>query len=143
VSDLKPLFAHLVRVETALWDAVDARLRRELDLRLRDFLPLRVIAGTDSCRVRGIVAELGTTVGTASKTVDRLERAGHCARRDNPRDRRSPIIELTPSGRALLDRATDCVDQELELRLAAVLPGPTLRHLCDALARLHGARPAG
>ncbi|MDQ3289245.1 MAG: MarR family transcriptional regulator [Pseudomonadota bacterium] len=45
------------------------------------------------------------TSGAMTACLDRLEDAGLIARRDNPDDRRSTSAQLTPAGRALIDRA--------------------------------------
>jgi MarR family transcriptional regulator, organic hydroperoxide resistance regulator len=112
------LFGDLVRLEIELWDAVDARLRADCGLGLGSFQVLQVIQRTDPCRVYDIVQGLSITVGGASKAVDRIEKAGHCARRSNPDDRRSSIIELTPDGAEVLERATAVFEAELRERLA-------------------------
>src|SRR4051812_50101758 len=100
------LFGDLVRLEIELWDALDARLRAQCGLALGSFQVLSVIGTTDPCRVHDIVTALSITVGGASKAVDRVEKAGHAARRSNPNDRRSSIIDLTPAGATLLERTT-------------------------------------
>ncbi len=41
--DLAALFSDLVRLETELWDLVDARLRRDHDLALSWFEPMQVV----------------------------------------------------------------------------------------------------
>ena len=140
MTDLKPLFQDLIRLEIELWDAVDARLRADVDVQLRNYLPMQVIAATTSCRVYDLVEQLGITVGTASKAVDRLENAGFCQRRNNPQDRRSPILELTPAGQRVLARATASVDSELELRLASVLSSRSLHQLTAWVAKLRVPR---
>ena len=43
VSDLRGLFNDLIRFEIELWNAVDARLKREFDLPLTHFEPMSVI----------------------------------------------------------------------------------------------------
>jgi MarR family transcriptional regulator, organic hydroperoxide resistance regulator len=75
-------------------------------------------------------------VGGASQAVDRLESAGLCARRANPSDRRSSIVELTPEGTELLRIAAPVFDRELDRLLRAPLPGTALAHLADALGTL-------
>jgi DNA-binding MarR family transcriptional regulator len=47
-----------------------------------------------------VSVQLQITVGAASKVVDRVEAAGHCARQPDPRDRRSSLLVLTPAGAA-------------------------------------------
>ncbi len=138
-TDLRRLFDDLVRFETGLWDAVDARLRSELELPLVNFDPMQVIARTSPCRVHDVASQLAITVGGASKAVDRIEAAGHCARRANPDDRRSQIVELTPSGERLLDAAGAVFEEELRARVGSVLSATELDQLGDALARLRAA----
>lgn len=142
MAELKALLIDLIRLEIELWDAVDARLRQEADLQLRDFLLIQVIGSTDSCRVYTLVERSGITVGTASKGVDRLEKAGLCLRRDNPKDRRSPIIELTEQGRRTLAEASAVADKELNDRLASVLSEQELARLADMIAVLRAPRDA-
>ena len=74
---------------------------------------MQVIASTPSCRVQDIARAVAITVGGASQAVDRLEAAGRCVRHPNPDDRRSSILDLTPSGRELLNTAEVVFDQEL------------------------------
>jgi DNA-binding MarR family transcriptional regulator len=141
--DLQPLFSDLVRLETELWNAVEARLRAEHGITLPFYEFLRVIARTPGCRVHDIAAELGITVGGTSKIVDRIEAAGHCARQANPSDRRSSLLFLTPAGKRLLPRASATVDRELQARLGPVLTERSLGQLTKTLARLRdGLRAA-
>src|SRR5882724_4340800 len=117
MADLKRLFNELVRFETDLWDAVDARLRSEHGLLLTWFEVMQVISGHTRCRVFEIKEELSITVGGTSKLVDRIEAAGLCRRRTNPDDGRSQIIELTPAGQRLLAKANKSFEDELQARL--------------------------
>jgi MarR family transcriptional regulator, organic hydroperoxide resistance regulator len=61
---------------------------------------------------------------------------GRCARRANPSDRRSSIVELAPEGLELLGIAAPVLDSELDRLLRAPLPGTALTHLADALGAL-------
>lgn len=54
--------------------------------------------------------------------IDRLERAGHVARRADPSDRRAVRIALTPAGRALVDAAVDDHVRNEEALLAPLTP---------------------
>lgn len=140
--DLQPLFSDLVRLETELWNAVEARLRVEHGITLPFYEFLRVIARTPGCRVHDIAAELTITVGGTSKIVDRIEAAGYCARQANPGDRRSSLLFLTPAGKRLLPRASATVDRELQARLGAALTERSLAQLAKTLARLRSGLPA-
>jgi DNA-binding MarR family transcriptional regulator len=139
MTGLDTVFTDLVRYQIELWNAVDARLRADHDLPLSRFEPLQVIAHRESCRVFDIAEEMVITVGGTSKLVDRLEAAGHVQRRSNPEDRRSSIIELTPSGRRLLSRATATYEDELSLRLGSVISARELDRLASTLATLRAA----
>src|SRR2546423_7760299 len=79
----------LVRLEIALWDRVDARLRESHELALAFFEPLLFIsrAPRGSMRVGDLARSLRVTVGGTSKLVDRVERAGLVAREPDPGDR--------------------------------------------------------
>jgi len=139
VSDLRRLFNDLIRFETELWTAVDARLKSEFDLPLAQFEPMSVIDRRPGSRVYDIASELGITTGGASKLVDRIEAGGYCRRLPNPADRRSSLLELTPEGRRLLAEAGMAFDEELQRWLGAAVPERTLRQFAGTLARLRTA----
>ncbi len=136
MADLAQLFHDLVRVETVLWNDVDARLRAQYDLTLGRFETMQVLARCGPCRVSDIAEDLAIGWAGASKIVDRVEAAGHCRRRANPDDGRSSLVALTPSGRAVLRRATVGFTAVLEERLTAALSPAQLDHLGRALSRL-------
>jgi DNA-binding MarR family transcriptional regulator len=139
VVDLKFLFSELIRFETEIWNAVDARLRADCDIPLHHFEPMQVISRRSACRVQDIADELVITVGGTSKLVDRIEASGYCRRRPNPDDRRSSIVQLTAAGKRLLARATTVFEDELEMRLGAAVPERSLQQLAATLARLRAA----
>jgi DNA-binding MarR family transcriptional regulator len=142
--DLKVLFSELVRLETELWDAVEERLQKDHGVNLPTFEFLQIISRVPSCRVQDIAAELSITVGGTSKIVDRIEAAGLCARRANPGDRRSSIIELTAAGKRLLPRATVTVEDELRRLVGTALPDRSLAQFTRTLTKLRTAvRSAG
>jgi DNA-binding MarR family transcriptional regulator len=142
MTDLKTLFNELIRFETELWNAVDARLRAEHDLPLSRFEPMQVIAHKRPCRVNDIAEALAITVGGTSKLVDRIEAAGYCRRRSNPRDGRSSIIELTPAGRRVLNAASRTFEAELADRLESAASPRVLQRFSDTLKRLRSANNA-
>ena len=139
MTDLRALFNHLVRLEIELWNALDQRLHAELGTSMANLDVLQAIARIPDARVHDIAKELSITVGGTSKNVDRLEAAGQVARRPNPHDRRSSIVELTPEGTDLLDRALAIFDAELHRRVGAVLPEESLTQLSTSLAMLRAA----
>ena len=138
--DPTTLFSDLIRFETELWNAVAARLHAEHGLELSWFEPMQQIARTEHCRVQEIATALSITVGGTSKIVDRIESAGWCRRQENPEDRRSSYIELTPAGQRLLAAATRTFASEVEDRLRTPLSprrfdefAATIRQLRQAL----------
>ena len=139
MTDLRQLFDDLVRFETILWNAIDTRLLQECNVSLGSLNAMQVIASTPSCRVQDIARAVAITVGGASQAVDRLEAAGRCARHPNPDDRRSSILDLTPSGRELLNTAEVVFDQELATYLGAPLSKNALGQLATALATARDA----
>jgi DNA-binding MarR family transcriptional regulator len=142
VTDLRRLFSDIIRFEIEIWDAVDARLKREFGLPLTHFEPMSVIGRLPGCRVYDIAAELGITTGGTSKLVDRIEASGYCRRLPNPADRRSSLLELTPDGRRMLTEAGGAFDEELQRLLGSAVPERTLRQFAATLTRLRAASRA-
>jgi MarR family transcriptional regulator, organic hydroperoxide resistance regulator len=139
MSELRHVFNDLIRLEIELWNAVDARLKRDFDLPLTHFEPMSVMDRLPKCRVYDIASELGITTGGTSKLVDRIEASGYCRRLPNPEDRRSSLLELTPAGERLFAEAGEAFDDELERRLEAAVPERTLRQFGATLTRLRAA----
>ncbi len=136
MTDLRQVFDDLVRFETILWGAIDGRLQEECGIGLASLNAMLVIDATPLCRVQDIARAVAITVGGASQAVDRLESAGLCARRANPSDRRSSIVELTAKGTELLGTAAPVFDRELDRLLRAPLPETALTRLAGALGTL-------
>lgn len=136
MTDLNSLFSDLVRIETRLWNLLETRLGRELDLTLGRFETMTVVGRRHRCRAQDIADELGITISGTSKLLSRIEAAGHCLRSANPEDARSSLVELTPAGRRILDRATTVVEAELAELILAALPPDTVRTLATSLAIL-------
>ena len=130
----------LVRVETRLYNAVDARLKDAGGLTLppargahRDPRRPRTAGCWTSSRTIAI------TVGAASKAVDRLEDQGWCRRAVDPADRRSSVLSLTADGSAAVDRATPVFEAATRDTLGALLSGPDLDRLARILRTLRAA----
>ncbi|MFG1628127.1 MarR family winged helix-turn-helix transcriptional regulator [Kribbella sp. NPDC049227] len=136
VTDLTSLFTDLVRLETRLYNVLDARLKAEHGLPLGQFEFLRFLASQGTARVYDLAQWAAITVGATSKAVDRLEAAGRCRRIANPGDRRSSLIELTPAGTEILTAATPTVDAELMTWVGSVLPAENLEQLATMLSML-------
>ncbi|MFF4340095.1 MarR family winged helix-turn-helix transcriptional regulator [Kitasatospora sp. NPDC001540] len=135
MSHVTSTFVDLVRVETRLYNAVNARLRAQRGLGLGQFEFLEIIDRVPGCRVLDLVAEVAITVGAVSKAVDRLVEAGWCERVAHPEDRRSSILRLTPEGEAQLAAARPVVEAETAA-LTASVPPEELARLATTLAAL-------
>ncbi|MGC0377065.1 MarR family winged helix-turn-helix transcriptional regulator [Streptomyces sp. SAI-229] len=136
------VFVDLVRVETRLYNAVNARLRAERGLSLGQFEFLEVIDRVPGCRVLDIVGELAITVGAVSKAVDRLVAAGWCLRVAHPQDRRSSVLRLTPEGEERLAASRPVVESALA-SLTGAVPPDDLARVASTLATLRAALEAG
>ncbi|OHV29122.1 MULTISPECIES: MarR family winged helix-turn-helix transcriptional regulator [Pseudofrankia] len=135
-TEVTQLFIDLVRVETRLYNAVDARLRAAHGLTAGQYQLMQIISERDTCRVLDLVQETAITVGAASKAVDRLEAAGWCRRAANPDDRRSSLLSLTPAGSGLLAQARPTFEEEVAARVVGVVTGPALQQTAISLAAL-------
>lgn len=142
MSDVLDVFTLLVRWETELWNSVDARLRAATDVSVGRWKLLEVIDGTADCTIGDVVEQLAITVGGASKAVDRVEADGLCERRTHPADRRSAILELTVSGRRVLERGRKVVEAELAARVGGELTPRQVVQLARTLDRLITANRA-
>ena len=134
--DLGSLFSDLIRLETELWDLVEARLRRDHDLALSWFEPMQVIDTTPGCRVIDVAEALSITIGGTSKLVDRIQHAGWCERSPNPDDGRSSTIRLTRPGRRLLTAARRTFTDEVCIRLGEPLSTSELQRFAATVHRL-------
>ena len=128
----------LIRLEIALWDRVDARLRESHEFPLAFFELLLFIsrARQRSMRVGDLARALRVTVGGTSKLVDRIERAGLIAREPDPDDRRASRVTLTAAGKRKLTAAVKTYDAEVAGILGGVLSLEEQRQMSDYVSRL-------
>ncbi len=109
----RQVFDDLVRLETELWNSVDARLRKESGIPLGTFNVMLVVQNTEACRVNDIAEQLAITVGGVSQAVDRIVEKGLCKRKQDSSDGRSSIVSLTTLGERKLAEAGPVFDDEL------------------------------
>jgi DNA-binding MarR family transcriptional regulator len=128
----------LVRLEIALWERVDARLRESHELPLAFFESLLFIsrARGGSMRVGDLARALRVTVGGTSKLVDRIESAGLIARQPDPDDRRASRVALTSAGKRRLTAAVKTYEAEVGSILGGVLSPEEQRQMSDYVSRL-------
>jgi DNA-binding MarR family transcriptional regulator len=128
----------LVRLEIALWDRVDARLRESHELPLAFFESLLFVsrARGGSMRVGDLARALRVTVGGTSKLVDRVERAGLIARQPDPDDRRASRVALTTAGKRRLTAAVKTYEAVVGSILGGVLSPEEQLQMSDYVSRL-------
>lgn len=143
MTDVRMLYHDLVRFETELWAAVDARLRSDCDLPLTWFEIMQLLRHCEGQRVQDVAEEFVITVGGASKVIDRIENAGFCRRVPNPHDRRSTLIVLTPAGKKKADEAAPAFEDELAHRFSSVLGPAELDRMATGLRLLRSATAGG
>jgi DNA-binding MarR family transcriptional regulator len=132
------LATDVIRLEIALWERVDARLRSAHELPLAFFESLHFLSGAPrgSMRVGDLARALRVTVGGASKLVDRIERAGLIAREADPDDRRASRVALTAAGKRKLTAAHKTYEAEVAGILDGVLRPEEQRRMRDYVGRL-------
>lgn len=86
-------------------------------------------------RPTDIYRESLLTSGAITNRIDRVEKLGFVQRIPDSQDRRAVIIRLTPSGRALADRAIELHFQKLE-KIFGCLTKTESRQLTALLAKL-------
>lgn len=92
-------------------------------------------AGLTASTVTAFARFHGTTKGTASQTVSALVKKGHVLRHTSPADRRIVHLEVTESGRALLE--TDPLERLA--RACGTLPEQERSCLAGAVDKLFAA----
>ena len=128
----------LIRLEIAVWDRVDARLRELHELPLAFFEALLFIsrAPRGSMRVGDLARALRITVGGTSKLVDRIEKAGLIVRELDPDDRRASHLVLVTAGKRKLNAALKTYEAEVTSLLDGVLRPAEQRQMRDYVSRL-------
>lgn len=99
------------RVFQAVWKTYRALLARSESSKKRtelcdsDFRVLDILLhqGPQPVNVIGELVDL--TTGSITTAVDRLEQKSFVSRKNHPADRRIRIVELTPKGRKLIEKA--------------------------------------
>lgn len=138
VVDGVALATNLIRLEIALWERVDTRLRSAHGLPLAFFESLHFLAAAPrgSMRVGDLGRALRVTIGGASKLVDRIERAGLIARQPDPGDRRASRLVLTAAGKLKLTAAVNTYEAEVGAILDGVLRPAEQQRMGDYVDRL-------
>lgn len=97
----------IMRVQQILLSQLDALLRPHgLTFARYEALVLLSFSRDGALPMRLIGERLMVHPTSVTNTIDRLERQHLVARKPNPRDGRGTLAEITPDGRAVMQRAT-------------------------------------
>lgn len=122
LGDHGALFEALLHAEVALWNRLEKALWRTANsATLARYLVLKQIdasAADGGPRVQDIARRQRTTVGAASRLVDRLVGDGLVVRTPCPKDRRSCRLSLTDKGRVRMESAAGAFEDTLRTVLA-------------------------
>jgi DNA-binding MarR family transcriptional regulator len=135
----------LIRLEIALWDRIDSRLRAEHQLSLAFFESLYFIGCSPEggLRVGDLARALRVTVGGTSKLADRIEAAGLIRREPAADDRRACRLVLTDAGERKRAAASETYEAEMATVLGATLSTVEQQCLHDLVTRLLAAMNKG
>lgn len=96
----------LIKLSARIVSLSDGELRRRHGITGRDYELLHHLSADDhGRRVTDLAEVIDDTSSCITHRVNRLAGAGLVSKRDDPDDRRSRLVALTPEGRALLDDA--------------------------------------
>lgn len=133
-SDLA-LVTGLYRTTNATVRELDQRLGKDHDITFIQAVTLLAIDSFDRPQPHLVADYLSQQSQTVTGVLDRLERAGHVTRRRDLGDRRAVRLELTESGRKLVDDMSDTLRKHVEEVLNG-LNKTTREHLRKDLGEL-------
>lgn len=99
---------------------------------------LVILAGRDSMRPTELAEELGVHASNATRACDKLVAAELVVRRENPENRRSLNLSLTPAGRKLISSISRRRARTIG-RILAQLPPDRQRVVASAMAEFAAA----
>ncbi len=139
-SDGTHVFLVLWKTYRALLAAADASKNR-IKLCDSDFRVLEALLHKGPLPVNVIGEKVELTTGSITTAIDRLESKSLVVRKHHPSDRRIRVVELTPRGRRLIEKAYALHRIDMEKAVSG-LSGAERAVLVDLLKRL-GRRTAG
>jgi DNA-binding MarR family transcriptional regulator len=113
---------------------------------LPQYRALAVLADLGEVRSARVADALGLEASTVTRLVDRLAAAGHVSRSSDPTNRSAVTLQLTASGRALVEQVVSWRHRELKRILLCLTPADrvaltsSLALLVDVAGEGYGAR---
>ena len=124
----------LARCQRALAIEVERGIA-DLGLCLSDFMVLEALLHKGPLTISEIQAKVLLASGSMTAAVDRVESMGLVIRKTTAQDRRARLLELTPKGRRMIERAYQEHAQHLE-KTMSVLNAHERRSLYAGLRKL-------
>lgn len=129
------LLTALYRTTNAAVRELDQRLSREHGITFIQAITLLAIDSFDRPQPHLVADHLSQQSQTVTGVLDRLERAGHVARLRDLGDRRAVRLELTTTGRDLVNGMTGSIRRHVADVLSGVAP-PARKELSSQLEEL-------
>ncbi|GAA1078028.1 MULTISPECIES: MarR family winged helix-turn-helix transcriptional regulator [Kitasatospora] len=104
--------ANIYRAASAVRQHLENSVLREADLTWTAFVVLWVVWIWGESETRHVAEEAGISKGTLTGVARTLESRGLVARADHPTDGRLVLLDLTPEGRALMERVFPAFNEE-------------------------------
>jgi DNA-binding MarR family transcriptional regulator len=111
VSDLSAHLGYWLRYVSNHVSQAFARKVEARGVTVAEWVVLRELYNTDNAAPVRIAEQIGMTRGAITKLADRLLAKGLIERRDNPKDGRSQLLNLSDEGRALVPELALLADQ--------------------------------
>lgn len=121
----------LYRATNAAVRELDQRLMRQQGITFVQAVTLLAIDSFDRPQPHLVADHLSQQSQTVTGVLDRLERAGHITRRRDLGDRRAVRLELTDSGRKLVEAVSSSLEQHVHEVLEDVKPRTRASLLAD------------
>ncbi len=102
--DFLPTLRELVRTYQA-FDAFSGQHIRKLGLTMSQFDVVATLGNTPGMSCRDIGEKTLMVKGTLTGVLDRLEKKQLVTRTENPQDKRSVLVQLTPAGQRVFENA--------------------------------------
>jgi MarR family 2-MHQ and catechol resistance regulon transcriptional repressor len=114
---------------------------QDTGLCLTDFVALEALLHKGPITITEIQDKVQLATGSMTAAVDRLEKKGFLERGSSPTDRRAKLLQLTPQGKRVVEKAYTLLAAELESAMAALNAGEKRR--LYALLKKLGLSAAG
>ncbi len=136
--DAQAVAFNLFRAQADVFSTIEGAVLRPLGLTHAGFVLLMSLWTMGPLETRVLAKVLGVSRPAVVSAVDTLERGGHVRRLRSEVDRRLVIIEVTPAGRRLVEKAQRSA-HEFERTLTGVLTQQEQRTLARLLRKLSQA----